>query len=182
MNLTRAFICLVVAAGCVTASNVFAQKPTPVPAGPVPPAMIKAKSIFVSNSGSDRDLFSGIYSEGHELPYLFTGDDVRPYSEFYSALLATGDYQLASDPSGADLVLEIQLRAHPAPVIGAPGPLAEFRLIVYGSQSHYVLWTITQAIEPAELQKNRDKNFEEALANLLNQFLQAAGKLPVPTH
>src|SRR6202034_676028 len=134
--------------------------PAAAPAGPIPPAIIAAKSIFVSNSDSDRDLFPGIYSEGHELPYLFTGDDSRPYSEFYSALAATGDYQLAADPSQADLVLELQLRAHPNPATGAPGPLAEFRLIVYGSQSHYMLWTITQAVEPAYLQKNRDKNFE----------------------
>jgi len=179
MRSLRANLCLFVAVGCASAAGIVAQNPAPAPSGPVPPAIVQAKSVFVSNSGSDIDLFPGIYSEGHQLPYLFNGDESRPYSEFYSALAATRDYQLAADPSQADLVLELQLRAHPAPQLGAPGPLAELRLVVYGSQSHYVLWTITQAIEPANLQKNRDKNFEEAITNLLDQFLAVAGKLPV---
>jgi hypothetical protein len=181
MRLTHTSLCLVVAVIYAAASSALAQKPASSPVGPVPPAVVNAKSIFVSNSDSDRDLFPGIYSEGHELPYLFTGNDGRPYSEFYSALAATGDYQLVTDPSQADLVLELQLRAHQNPT-NVVGPLAEFRLIVYGSQSHYVLWTITQAIEPAFLLKNRDKNFEEALPNLLNQFLAIAGKAPAPMH
>lgn len=176
------FCCLAWAAACFAVTPAFAQNSPSVVAGPVPPAMAAAKSVFVSNSGSDIDLFPGIHSEGHQLLYLFNGDEDRPYSEFCSALAATGDYKLPSDPSQADLVLELQLRAHPASDLGAPGPLAELRLIVYGGQSHYVLWTITQAIEPANLQKNRDKNFDEAITNLLNRFLQVAGKLPVTAH
>jgi hypothetical protein len=182
MILSRAFLCFSMAVWCVGSAAIFAQKPAPAPIGPVPPTVVNAKSVFVSNSGSDIDLFPGIYSEGHELPYLFSGNEDRPYSEFYSALMATGCYQLPGDPSQADLVLELQLRAHQAPELGAPGPLAELRLIVYGGQTHYVLWTITQAVEPANLQKNRDKNFDEAITNLLNQFLQVAGRLPVPAH
>jgi hypothetical protein len=182
MKPTSLVCCVVLAFVWAAASTSMAQKSTPAPAGPVPPAIIEAKSIFVSNSGSDIDLFPGIYSEGHELPYLFTGNEDRPYSEFYSALAATGDYHLAADPSQADLVLELQLRAHLNPATNAPGPLAELRLVVYGSQTHYILWTITQAVEPAFLLKHRDENFEDAITNLLNQFLQVAGKLPVPAH
>ncbi len=174
--------CLAVAIGYAASAAAFAQIPAPAQDGPVPPAIAAAKSIFVSNAGSDIDLFPGIHSEGHQLLYLFSGDEDRPYSEFCSALAATGDYKLPGDPSQADLVLELQLRAHPAPDLSAPGPLAELRLIVYGGQSHYVLWTITQAIEPANLQKNRDKNLDEAITNLLNQFLQVAGKLPATAH
>jgi len=182
MKLLRALCGLAVVLAWATASMSLAQKSAPAPAGPVPPAIIHAKSIFVSNAGSDRDLFPGIFSEDQELPYLFTGDEERPYAEFYTVLNSTGDYNLLSDPSQADLVLELQLRAHYGPVYGAPGPLAEFRLVVYGSQSHYVLWTITQALEPAILQKNRDKNFDQAVTNVLNEFLNVAGKGPLPSH
>jgi len=182
MKLTRSCAFLALAIGCAASATAYAQTSASLPAGPVPPAIVNARSIFVSNSGSDIDLFPGIRSEGHQLRYLFSGDEDRPYSEFCSALAATGYYKLPSDPSQAELVLELQLRAHPAPELSAPGPLAELRLVVYGSQSHYVLWTITQAIEPANLQKNRDKNFDEAVTNLLNEFLQVAGKLPVPAH
>lgn len=182
MRSTCANLCLLVAVVFAASATAPAQKPNPNPGGPVPPAIIHAKSIFVSNSDSDRDLFPGIYSEGHELPYQFTGDDTRPYSEFYSALASTGDYHLAADPSQADLVLELQLRAHLNPATSTPGPLAELRLVVYGSQSHYILWTITQAVEPAYLLKHRDQNFEAAITNLLNQFLEVAGKTPTPAH
>jgi len=181
MRSTRLFCGFVVVFLSPAIVPALAQNPATNPAGPVP-AILQAKSIFVANSGSDRDLFSGIYSEGRELPHLFTGDEGRPYSEFYSALQATGGYKLASDSSQADLVLELQLRAHPAPVNSAPGPLAEFRLIAYGSQSHYVLWTITQAVEPAILQKNREKNFEIALNAVLSEFLGIAGKTPPAAH
>lgn len=56
------------------------------------------------------------------------------------------------------------------------------RLIVYDRRTHYVVWTITQSIEVAGLQKNRDKNFDLALADVPNQCLQAAGKPPVAAH
>lgn len=36
-----------------------AQNPAPAPPGPVPPAILQARSIFLSNSDSDRDLFPG---------------------------------------------------------------------------------------------------------------------------
>jgi hypothetical protein len=60
--------------------------------------------------------------------------------------------------------------------------LPRFRLVVYGSQSHYVLWTITQSIEPAVLQKNQDKNLDQALGGVLSRFLFIAGKGPAPQH
>jgi hypothetical protein len=177
-GLHRVSVSLALTLVCAAPATAFAQTSTSSPAGPVPPALINARSVFVSNSGSDRDLFPGVYSQGRQIPYFYSGDDSRPYSEFYSALAATRDYQLAADPSQADLVLEVQLRGH----LGSAGPVAELRLIVYSRPTHYVLWTITQTIEPAALQKNRDKNFDEAITNLINQFLEVAGKLPVPAH
>ncbi len=57
-----------------------------------------------------------------------------------------------------------------------------FRLVVYDRKSHFVLWTITESIEVAILQKTHDKNFDTALANVLNQFLYVAGKAPAPAH
>jgi len=57
-----------------------------------------------------------------------------------------------------------------------------FRLVVCDGKSHYILWTITHPIDFAYLQKNHDKNFDAALASVLNQFLQISGKTPVPAH
>src|ERR1039458_1945385 len=156
MKSTCAYFRLAVLVLCAVPTGAFAQTSTPAPAGPVPPAIIHAKSIFVSNAGANSDLFPGVFIEGSELPHLFTGDQDRPYTEFYAALKATGDYTLVSDPSQADLVLELRMWSPHVPLNnGSLNTLPMFRLVVYGSQSHYVLWTITQSIEPAVLQKNQ---------------------------
>jgi len=154
-----------------------AQVPAYDKAGPVPPAIPAAKSIFISNAGADSGLF----------PEPFTGDPDRGYTELYAALKTTGDYTLAGDPAGADLVLELRLVAPYGPsngskVNGASDPLPMFRLVVYDAKSHYILWTVTRNIDVAYMQKTHDKNFDLALLDVLNQFLQLAGKTPVTPH
>jgi hypothetical protein len=164
-----------VALGLATAST--AQMPAYTEPGPLPPALASAKTIFVSNAGADSGLF----------PEPFSGDPDRAYTEFYAALKATGDYTLAGDPSQADLVLELRLLApegpsEPSKQKGASDPLPSFRLVVYDAKTHYILWTVTNSIDLAFLQKTHDKNFDVALAGVLNQFLHVSGKPPVPAH
>ncbi len=49
-------------------------------------------------------------------------------------------------------------------------------------KSHYVLWAFMQSIDYAFLQKTHDKNFDEALADVLSQSLRVAGKPPTASH
>jgi hypothetical protein len=152
----------------------FAQQPSPQPPAaipPVPPALLAAKSVFVSNAGADSGLF----------PTPFSGDTNRAYAEFYSALQSSGAFQVVSDPSEADLVLELRLFApygptNPNKQNGAADPRPMFRLAVYDRKTHYILWTATQSVEIAFLQKTHDRNFDLALTDVLNQFLAVAGK------
>ncbi len=88
MGTIRACCCLALVAACAFASAAFAQTQA-TQSGPVPPAIASAKTVFVSNAGSDSGLF----------PEPFTGDPGRPYAQFYSALKGTGDFILAGDPS-----------------------------------------------------------------------------------
>jgi len=150
--------------------------------GPVPPAIQSAKKIFVSNAGADSGLF----------PSPFTGNPDRGYAELYANLKASGQFELVADPSDADLVLELQLIAHSSPlrvrepgingdvnkVNGAADPLPMFRLVIYDRKSHYILWTLTQSVEQAYLQKTHDRNFDSALSTLLLNFETLAGKAP----
>ncbi|MGO8756833.1 MAG: hypothetical protein ACLQG3_01790 [Terracidiphilus sp.] len=159
------------------ASAVSAQLPADPSSGPVPPGLLAAKTVFVSNAGSDSGLF----------PSPFSGSPARPYAEFCAALKATGDYTLVTDPGQADLVLELQLTAPYGPsdankVAGAADPLPMFRLVVYDRKSHYVLWTITESIEAVVGQKAHDKTFDEALNAVLADFLLVAGKAPPAAH
>jgi hypothetical protein len=168
---------LILAAAAFLAHAGSAQMPTYSQAGPVPPVPAAAKTIFVSNAGSDSGLF----------PEPFSGDTDRPYTEFHAALKANGNYTLVGDPAQADLVLELRLfapygSANTNKEIGASDPLPMFRLVVYDGKTHYILWTVTRSIATAVGRKTHDKNFDAALTGLLNQFLQIAGKPPAPAH
>ena len=105
----------------------------------------------------------------------------------FTARKATGQFELVSDPSDADLVLELQLIA-PNGLLGvnkqngASDPVPMFRLVVYDRKTHYILWALTQSIGVAILQKTHDRNFDEALTNILFEFQQLADKLPTPPH
>jgi hypothetical protein len=139
----------------------------------VPPALLEAKTVFLSNAGADSGLF----------PQPFSGDPNRGYAGFYTALQNSGKHQLVDDPGQADLVLELQLTAPNGPSSGnkqngASDPLPMFRLTVYDRHTHYVLWALTESIDVAFLQKTHDKNFDQALANLAYDFDQITGKLP----
>lgn len=165
-------LCLAVAAAFFLIPEVAsAQMPAYVDPGPVPPAILAAKTIFVSNAGSDSGLF----------PSPFSGDRDRAYTQFYAALKATGHFVLVGDPAQADLVLELRLTAPYGPTEpdkskGAAYPLPMFRLVVYDRKTHYALWTFTHSVDVAYRQKSHDKNFDDALAAILQQFLAIAGK------
>ena len=141
--------------------------------GPVPEAIGAAKRIFVANAGADSGLF----------PHPFSGEPRRAYDEFYAGLKATGAWELVSDPSAADLVLELRLTApygpsDPDKQKGASDPLPMFRLVVFDGKSHYVVWALTETVGGANLQKSHDKNFDDALAGLERDFVALSGKAP----
>lgn len=158
----RRFIPSVVLITLLPAAAFGQQTSTP---GPVPAAIVSAHTIFISNGGSDAGLF----------PSPFSGDANRPYDELYKALQADSHYQLVSDPSQADLVLELRLLAPPGPTNpnkahGAADPEPQFRLVIYDRRTHYVLWALTQPIHWAILQRTHDRNFEDALNVLVKNF------------
>jgi len=165
--------CLILATAFSVAPTGFTQMPAYGKPGPLPPELATAKYVFVSNAGSDSGLF----------PEPFSGDTDRAYTEFYYALKATKEFTLVGNPAQADLVLELRLTAPSGPTNpnkqnGAADPRPMFRLVVYDPKSHYILWTVTQSIELAYMQKTHDKNFDAALTEVLNQFLQISGKPP----
>ena len=135
----------------------LAQQPATTPAGPVPPAILAAKKIFLSNSG----ISSTVYSGGQN----------RAYNQFYEALQGSGFFEMAGDPSDADLVLELRF--------SDPGPgSTTFRLLIYDRKTHFLLWTLLEPITVCNRQKTCDSNFDDALLVLLLNFEKLAGKAP----
>jgi len=173
MGRIRSVVCAVLCVAMLFAVKAVAQQTASTEAGPIPPALTSAKSIFISNAGADSGLF----------PEPFTGDANRGYNQFYAALKATGKYDLASDPAEADLVLELQLTAPNGPskgskINGASDPVPMFRLVVYDRKTHYVLWAMTDSIDIAFRQKTHDRNFDDALQALVLGFESISGKTP----
>jgi hypothetical protein len=171
IRLALYYVCFLAATGLAQNSTAKGAETMPT-AGPVPPAVLTAKTVFVANAGADGGLF----------PHPFSGDPNRGYDQFYAALQGLGQYELVSDPSQADVVLELRLTAPYGPtnankVNGAADPLPTFRLEIYDRRSHYLLWALTESIEIAVKQKTHDRNFDEALTNLLADF-QALTRRP----
>ena len=152
-----------------------ASPPPPASLAPVPPALLNAKTVFISNAGADSGLF----------PHPFSGDPDRPYNEFYSGIQSWGRYQLVADPSEADLVFELKLTApygpsNPNKQNGAADPLPMFRLVILDRKTHYVLWALTESIDFAFLQKTHDNNFDAAL-NAITMDLKRLTSAPAST-
>lgn len=151
-----------------TASTLLAQQP---PDGPVPPAVLHAKKVFIANAGADSGLF----------PHPFSGDQNRAYSEFYAGVKALGRFDIVDDPADADVVLELQLTAPTGPKNadkskGASDPLPMVRLVIWDRKTHFVLWTLTESIDSANLQKTHDRNFDLAI----DRLTQALAKVTAP--
>ena len=75
MKIRLAVPCLSVIAALSSLCAVAQQAPAPVP-----PALLSASSIFVSNAGADSGLF----------PSPFSGDVNRGYNQLYAGLKASG--------------------------------------------------------------------------------------------
>ena len=143
----------------------LAQVPISPAAALVPPAIKSAKTLFISNGGADSGLF----------PSPFSGTSDRPYSEFYANLASDRAHQLVNDPSQADLVLELRLLAPTGPQQpnkqnGASDPLPMLRLIIYDRKTHYVLWTLSESVDFALLQKTHDRNLDDAVRAIAADF------------
>lgn len=146
---------------------ILAQVPVGPSTAPIPRAIQTAKTLFISNGGADSGLF----------PSPFSGSPDRPYAEFYADLASDPAHRLVSDPSEADLVLELRLFAPAGPQRpdkqnGASDPLPMLRLVIYDRKSHYVLWALSESVEVAILQKTHDRNLDDAIRAIAIDFQQ----------
>jgi hypothetical protein len=85
-------------------------------------------------------------------------------------------YDLVSSPSEADLVLEFRVQAPLGPANankqkGAADPLPTVSVRIYDRQTHYVLWAFSEEVDVALLQKTHDRNLDEAIDRLAQDFL-----------
>ena len=164
-NLTRMQFLKLICAALLFVVPACSQEVPSQAAAPVPPLLVTARKVFISNAGADSGLF----------PHPFSGDPDRGYNQFYEAIRNWGRYVCVTDPAEADIVFELQLSAPNGhsdanKQKGASDPLPMFRLVILDRKTHYVLWALTESVEAAALQKTHDRNFDSALAALVSDL------------
>jgi hypothetical protein len=167
---------IVVATALLLVPLADGQKSIDVLPAPLPVQITRGKTVFISNAGGDTN-------------YVYSGGPDRLYNQFYAAIQSWGRYQLVVSPGEADLVLAISFSNQfvgdkDTRGNGSSSPFAsrsltdpQFRLTVLDPGTRVTLWTFTEHVQFAELQGNRDKNFDQALAALVNDVRNVAGQL-----
>jgi hypothetical protein len=126
-------------------------------AAPVPTAIFSAKTVFISNTSGQSWLAANLRD--------------LAYSEFYAAMKDWGRYQLVSSPADADLVIEIRL------AYTASNPRS-LRATVRDPKTRTILWAFTEYDQPAARAATDRKNFDQAMAALVNDLKQLTASAP----
>jgi len=136
-----------------------AQQTKDLPPAPVPTPVFTAKKVFISNASGQ------IVVPG--------GAPEVTYDEFYAAMNAWGRYELVSAPSDADLVFEISFEFHER--------VFPIRLLIVDPKTHIVLWPIVSYVKPWALASTGRKNFDQAMAVLVDDLKNLVTPPPTPT-
>jgi hypothetical protein len=161
MNLNSKFTTALLA---LTLATAHAQTTDP-PTAPVPSALAKATKLFIGNAGDQEN-----------------ADCLRAYNSFYDGISKLGRFTLVLDPNEADLVLELHYEiALGQSVISSGGSNAarQFRVVIEDPHSRIVLWSLTERTNYAVRQINRNKNLDETIGVLVNDFNLLAAPQPV---
>jgi hypothetical protein len=134
-------------------------------AAPLPTQLAAGKRVFVSNLGGECQNFNspGLnFGTGQPLRHGQVSAAVgSAYDGLYAALKDWGRFELVLTPADADLVFQIHVLC---PSIKEGHPVLELQIL--DPKTRIALWGFTENADPAELQKNRDANFQRALARL----------------
>ncbi|MGA7525198.1 MAG: hypothetical protein WBW84_22305 [Acidobacteriaceae bacterium] len=160
----------------------FAQA-TPPPLAPIPAPIHTAQKIFIANAGMDAFSLQAFQELGLR--------DTNSYDSLYATVQSWKTYQLVSSPADADLVLEVRCSA---PLIGNHDGwkfqriLAnttwqfQYEITIYDAKTHFLLWTLTEPVRPANLKGTWRKNLADADAALAGQLQTLLVPPPPPAN
>lgn len=172
----RTAVCFVMLLVILSAAA-FAKNTKTVPAAPVPPQITAAKKIFIANLGQDS---YGTVADGP----LLNGSANRTYDEFYAAMKDWNHYELVSSPANADLIFEISWtytdiqESVSSSTIKAPTDLGRLKLTIIDPATHVPLWGFQEHVRDALLQSNREKNFEQGMADIVSDVKSLVSQAP----
>jgi hypothetical protein len=166
MKSKRVLITFVLAA----ASSLGAQTPASAPIAPqsppLPAALGSATKVFLGNAGDQEN-----------------ADCLRVYNDFYSGISKLKRFQQVLDPNQADLILELHYEIDLGQAVASHDTnhsVRQFRVVLIDPRSHAVLWTLVERTNYALFQSNRNKNLDETVAALVNDFDLLVSPTPIP--
>ncbi|HLJ78612.1 MAG TPA: hypothetical protein VKT75_14420 [Acidobacteriaceae bacterium] len=157
-------LCWLVILLLVPEPGLYAQQTATI-AAPVPPQVLNARAVFVSNGGGSN------YFE------IFSGGPDRGYNTLYMDLQRSQQYELVSSPSQADLIFEIRSIA-PAARLGTDDVVPNPQLIlnIRDPRTQAILWTTSANVRVFGTKKRRDRQFDACVAVLLDKVAQITGR------
>lgn len=185
-NVTRTFRLVLLCFGCTlllpalpaqTAQNA-------APRGPVPAPIVSAHKLFIANAGMDAFSLQAFEELG------LNGTDA--YDSLYAAAGKLDGYQVVASPADADLVLEIRFTA-PMTNVGDHQTWGFQRILanttwqfqtqvnILDAKTHFLLWSITEPVRPANLKGTWRKNIGDANATLAGDLKALLGSATPPT-
>jgi len=149
-------LCAGLASAFASAPALEAQQAKETPTAPVPAQILTAKKVFISYAGN------------------LMGEPYQPYDQFYAAMKSWGRYDLVAAPADADLVFEIRFTALALEDNKEFAIYPQLELAIVDVKTHFRLWTLMEDVENARLDSNRDKNFNKAMARLVEDVKKLA--------
>jgi hypothetical protein len=143
---------------------VLPAQQTSTGAAPVPPQVLSAHAVFVSNGG------------GSTYFDMFDGGPNRAYNTFYSELKKTGHYEMVSSPAQADAIFEIRAIAPAVSENDVATYNPQVILTIRDPKTNAVLWTASANVRAIGTKGRRDRQFDESVAVLVDELAQVTGQ------
>jgi hypothetical protein len=143
------------------------QNPTPRPpySAPVPQQLLHAHTVFIANGGGSN------YFE------YFSGGASRAYNIFYKDLRRTGQFDLVSSPSQADLIFEISAIAPSYSQDDTTFYNPQVILTVRDPHTTAILWRESANVRAYSRKlRMRNHQFDQAVAVLVNKLAVVTGQ------
>lgn len=160
----RKVLCIVISSFLVVTPMLPAQH-TFSRGAPVPPQLLNARTVFVSNGGSSN------YFES------FSGGTNRAYNTFYKQLKGIQEYELVSSPADADLIFEIRAIAPETP--GTHDTISynpQVVLTIRDPKTNAVLWRESANVRAFGTKSRRDRQFDQSIAVLVDKLALVTGR------
>ena len=141
----------------------LAQDAAPVSA-PLPVVLSQAKTLFIGNAGDQEN-----------------ADCLRAYQVFYQGVEDLHRFRLVTNPAAADMVLELHYEIDlGASIVSDHGrdSVRQFRVALIDRPTRIVVWSLTERTNYAVFQKNRNKNLDQTVVQLVADFASLTAPQP----